>query len=43
MSEPVCPECQQGKCGNCDGTAWNDAADDIDTCTCPNHDEEDAP
>lgn len=30
----MCPECAQGKHGNCDGTAWNDAADDIDRCRC---------
>lgn len=30
----VCPECEQGKCGNCDGTAWDDAADTETECTC---------
>jgi hypothetical protein len=33
---PVCPECLAGKHGNCDGSAWNDAADDLDRCHCPN-------
>jgi hypothetical protein len=29
-----CPECAQGKHANCDGTAWDDAADTIGTCEC---------
>lgn len=33
-STPDCPECTQGKCGNCDGTSWNPKADDVDTCPC---------
>jgi hypothetical protein len=33
-SEPVpCPECQQGKHGNCDGTSWDDLLDQ--PCPCP--------
>lgn len=32
---PVCPECRSGKHGNCDGTALDEAADDIVECTCP--------
>jgi hypothetical protein len=31
---PDCPECAQGKHGNCDGTSWNPKADDVDTCPC---------
>lgn len=34
MTAPICPECAQGKHGNCDGSSWNPAADDIDTCPC---------
>jgi hypothetical protein len=41
MLRPVCPECVQGKCGNCDGTAWNDELDDLDLCYHGCHDEED--
>lgn len=33
-STPDCPECTQGKCGNCDGSSWNPKADDVDTCPC---------
>lgn len=33
MSEP-CPECQQGKHPNCDGTTWNNRTDAPDTCPC---------
>lgn len=32
---PVCPECRTGKHGNCDGTAFDEAADDIVECVCP--------
>jgi hypothetical protein len=31
---PTCPECEQGKHRNCDGTAWNNHADDVDACAC---------
>jgi hypothetical protein len=31
----VCPECQQGKHQNCDGTAWDNQADAPGTCHCP--------
>jgi hypothetical protein len=36
MSEqgPVCPECEAGKCGNCDGTAWDKVRDEEAVCTC---------
>lgn len=30
----VCPECEQGKHGNCDGTAL-DEHDEIVGCQCP--------
>lgn len=30
----VCPECEQGKHGNCDGTAWDDNADAETECGC---------
>lgn len=33
--ESVCPECQQGKCGNCEGQAWDAAADAPGPCRCP--------
>jgi hypothetical protein len=29
-----CPECAQGKCGNCDGTAWDTVRDALGTCPC---------
>lgn len=32
---PICPECAQGKHRNCDGTAWDDQADERTTCACP--------
>ena len=31
----VCPECEQGKHGNCDGWAWDFDADDKTQCQCP--------
>jgi phage recombination protein Bet len=34
--EAVCPECQQGKCGNCEGQAWDNDADAPTDCRCPN-------
>jgi hypothetical protein len=33
-AKPVCPECQQGKHGNCDGTAWDEGRDEISLCRC---------
>lgn len=34
ISRPaVCPECRQGKCGNCDGQAMDDS-DNIVECQC---------
>lgn len=30
----ACPECDQGKHGNCDGTAWDVEADALTTCPC---------
>lgn len=30
----ACPECDQGKHGNCDGTAWDVEADDRIECPC---------
>lgn len=30
----ICPECAQGKCGNCDGSAWDNKKDDIVPCAC---------
>ena len=29
-----CPECEQGKHGNCDGTTWDDEADRPAPCPC---------
>jgi hypothetical protein len=34
QNAPICPECNAGKHQNCDGSAWNDAADDVDVCAC---------
>lgn len=31
----ICPECRSGKHPNCDGTAFDDVADDIVECRCP--------
>jgi hypothetical protein len=31
---PVCPECQQGKHGNCDASAWSDITDTPTWCRC---------
>jgi hypothetical protein len=33
-AEPICPECAQGKHGNCVGQAFNDM-DQIVSCYCP--------
>lgn len=30
----ACPECLQGKHGNCDGTTWDVEADDSGVCPC---------
>ncbi len=30
----VCPECESGKHGNCDGTAWCHVKDDYTRCLC---------
>lgn len=30
----ICRECADGKHRNCDGYAWNDKTDEIDTCEC---------
>lgn len=37
----VCPECRAGKHRNCDGTAWDDEADQATRCTCADHDHPD--
>lgn len=29
----ICPECVAGKCGNCDGSAWDNEADEMVVCT----------
>jgi hypothetical protein len=29
-----CPECQQGKCGNCTGDSWDDELDEPGLCPC---------
>jgi hypothetical protein len=29
-----CPECEAGKCGNCDGTTWDNVADKASVCPC---------
>ena len=34
-SEPKpCPECGAGKCGNCDGTSWDNSRDQAIDCPC---------
>lgn len=30
----VCPECEQGKHGNCDGTTWDTLRDEPTDCPC---------
>jgi hypothetical protein len=29
-----CPECRVGKCGNCDGSTWDDVRDEPAPCPC---------
>ena len=29
-----CPECASGRCGLCDGTAWDELTDEPCACTC---------
>lgn len=31
---PICPECLAGKCRNCNGEAWDHAADEPAPCAC---------
>lgn len=31
---PDCPDCVQGKHGNCSGTSWNNTLDRLDMCPC---------
>jgi hypothetical protein len=40
LPRPVeaCPECQQGKHGNCDGTSWDDLRDEPTDCPCARRD-----
>lgn len=35
MTRPICPECAQGKHQNCVGQAWDDEADELTLCGCP--------
>jgi hypothetical protein len=35
VSDPICPECEQGKCRNCSGDAWDHERDEPTACTCP--------
>lgn len=37
-SEPLCPECRDGKCRNCIEQAMTDY-DELVPCGCPNHKE----
>lgn len=37
-SEPLCPECRDGKCRNCIEQAMTDD-DELVPCGCPNHEE----
>lgn len=34
MTQHICPECIQGKHGNCNGQAWDTKADEPTACTC---------
>ena len=34
MTVPSCPECAVGKCGNCNGDAWDNERDERVDCTC---------
>ena len=34
MSAPTCPECVQGKHGNCVGVALDEATDEFGPCEC---------
>jgi hypothetical protein len=36
---PICPECRNGKHINCDGMAYDDEADDLVLCACPDTDD----
>jgi hypothetical protein len=38
----VCPECTQGKHGNCDGTAWDNETDAPTHCACADHQHDEA-
>lgn len=33
-NEHICPECAAGKCGNCDGRAWDFTKDEPVICVC---------
>lgn len=35
MANAICPECRNGKHVNCDGQAWDDVADELTVCRCP--------
>lgn len=35
---PCCPECRDGKHGNCDGTAWDNVRDRPTDCRCDHQD-----
>lgn len=34
MKYGICPECIAGKCGNCNGDAWDDDKDEPMECLC---------
>lgn len=34
MSDQPCPECDAGKCRNCDGRAWDFINDQPSVCAC---------
>jgi len=31
---PDCPDCVQGKHGNCDGLSWDNLRDELSDCPC---------
>lgn len=42
IEQPICPECQQGKHGNCNGEAWDMLGDHPTPCACGDHGHDEA-
>jgi hypothetical protein len=38
MTDAICPECRDGKCGNCIGYALHEATDTVVACGCAHPD-----